>query len=168
MGNSYLTFNYTAAECCREVGHVVHQSGSGLMSERGRENKVGQAWPRKQAVSQWPHLWSSTHTCRHSSCLSLAVSNACLNAHTHTHTRTKTNVQKDKNFGRQSHVTTLFFRTPAAGPGCAFHTSHDTGSLLLGIFSVVPPCQPILHLLLPLPPFFPVLCLSGKQMCAQK
>lgn len=26
MGNSYLTFNYKAAEFCKELGHIVHQS----------------------------------------------------------------------------------------------------------------------------------------------
>ena len=30
MGYSYLTFNYTAVDCCVEVGHIVHQSEKGF------------------------------------------------------------------------------------------------------------------------------------------
>jgi len=42
VSKSYLTFNYRTTDCCKEVGHIVHQSEKALRSWGGRENKLGQ------------------------------------------------------------------------------------------------------------------------------
>lgn len=54
----------------------------------GREDKMGQAWPQRQAASQWPHLWSTAHTC-HPLVMCLSVSNTHITYCTRTHSKLK-------------------------------------------------------------------------------
>lgn len=154
MGNSYLTFNYTATKCCGEVGHIVHQSEKGLKSGRGREDKLGQAWSQKWAVSQWPHLWTKAHTCHPSWCVSLSLTHKqyityCIHTHTPPHMLAYTSVDNERHTQRQIQVqkdacswthidADASLWTPAGGPCCTFLNSHDTSSQPLGISSHVP------------------------------
>lgn len=146
----------------------------GLKSGRGRDNKLGQDWPQRRAVSQWPHLWSMTHTCHPLCCLSLfffththtyitycICTHSCMLACTSTRrgsTYTCTQRQmcsspkRHTNLHAHKHTNAdTSLCTPAGGPCCTLLNSHDTCSQPLGISCSVPFLQLILHPLSPSP-----------------
>lgn len=141
MGNSYLTFNYTAAECCEEVGHIVHQSERALEVWKRERINWGKLGHKEEASVNGlicgPQLTPATPC-------DVSVSHARIHHLLYLHTfadagihisRQSTHTLKDKCPKR--HADSSLW-TPAGGPCRALLNSHDTSNEPLGISSPVP------------------------------